>query len=72
MAIFRLGNQNHRFARAGDLEAAGFTKLQVHDAIEAVEARGWLVDGGSAGGLAWTLNHKGAYYAQALIEAAQE
>jgi len=70
VAIYMLGNNGTTAVTPGQLEAqGGFTKLQIHDAIEMAEEKAWIVDCTTLEGIAWALKPRAIYYVEGLLEA---
>ena len=68
VAIYKIGQNGTSSVTPKELQDAGFTKLQIYDAIEAGTAKGWIMDCSTFGCVSWALTLKGVSYVEALLE----
>lgn len=67
-AMYEIGDGGMRGVTPEELEAAGFPKLQIHNAIRSAKQEGWIIDASSHDGTQWLLNREARYYVEALRE----
>lgn len=69
VAIYTLGSKGSHSVTSEQLEAQGFTKLQISNAIEMAEYNDWIIDCKSFDGASWLLKPRAIYYVEGLLEA---
>lgn len=67
-AIYKLGDNGKQAVGTERLEQeGGFSKVEIIQAVEMADEKGWIIDTSTFGGMAWALKPKAIYYVKGLL-----